>query len=63
VRIAHLEKTVLNQLPRFSIWGAGRDGKKLFNNLKKKNQDKVLAFWDSRCSPELWCGVAAFLSI
>jgi len=37
---------VLDHLPHFSIWGAGRDGKKLFNNLKKPNQDKVLSLWD-----------------
>lgn len=46
-RARELEETVLKHWKRFSIWGAGRDGKKLFMSFSDNSiRDKVTAFAD-----------------
>ncbi|KAF2071856.1 hypothetical protein CYY_006823 [Polysphondylium violaceum] len=46
VRIEYLEKRVLSQWPKFSIWGAGKDGKKFFTLLSDTSKAKVESFCD-----------------
>jgi hypothetical protein len=45
-RLRFLQDTVVCHWPSFSIWGAGRDGRKAFNALDLPNQQKVAAFAD-----------------
>jgi len=40
------ERRVLAKWDTFTIWSAGRDGKKFFNMLKDENKEKVIAFCD-----------------
>eukprot|EP01132_Coremiostelium_polycephalum_P004538 gene4538-5654_t len=46
VKLEYLEKRVLSQWPQFSIWGAGRDGKKFFTMLSPTSKSKVQSFCD-----------------
>ncbi|GAM21203.1 hypothetical protein SAMD00019534_043780 [Acytostelium subglobosum LB1] len=46
IKLEHLERRVLSNWQQFSIWGAGRDGKKFFTMLSDANKDKVAAFCD-----------------
>ncbi|EFA84093.1 hypothetical protein PPL_03166 [Heterostelium album PN500] len=46
IKLEYLEKRVLNKWSSFSIWGAGRDGKKFFTMLSDDNKNKVKAFCD-----------------
>jgi len=40
VRLYYLEKFVLPQWKQFTIWSAGKQGRKLFRSLSKSNQQK-----------------------
>mmetsp|Transcript_82309 Transcript_82309/g.236507 ORF Transcript_82309/g.236507 Transcript_82309/m.236507 type:complete len:394 (-) Transcript_82309:87-1268(-) len=46
LRIAELELSFLPRLQSFSIWSAGRDGKRLYRSLSQENRRKVVAFLD-----------------
>ncbi|CAK0801475.1 unnamed protein product [Prorocentrum cordatum] len=50
LRVAELQGSLLDGLPSFSIWSAGRDGKRLYRSLSTANQDstqsRVVAFLD-----------------
>jgi len=46
VRLAALECRVLSRWTYFTIWGAGRDGRKFFAKLSTANKRKVIAFCD-----------------
>jgi len=46
IRVAAFEEQVLRHWPSFTIWGAGRDGRKFFSALQPENQKKVVAFCD-----------------
>ena len=45
-RAAALERAVLAGWPRFTIWGAGRDGRELFKALSEETRPRVAAFCD-----------------
>ena len=45
-KVQHLEKMVLSLVHEFTIWGAGRDGKKFFMTLSPLSKSKVIAFCD-----------------
>ncbi|KYQ90956.1 hypothetical protein DLAC_07837 [Tieghemostelium lacteum] len=46
VRIQYLESRILSKWDKFSIWGAGRDGKKFFTMLSDSSKSKVTSFCD-----------------
>jgi len=46
VRLEAFERRVLSRWSHFTIWSAGRDGRKFFTMLDNKNKDKVVAFCD-----------------
>ncbi|OTF70854.1 UDP-GlcNAc:betaGal beta-1,3-N-acetylglucosaminyltransferase-like [Euroglyphus maynei] len=46
IRLAELEKNVLNKWDRFMIWNAGKEGRRFYRSLSKENRDKVKAFCD-----------------
>lgn len=46
IRLEHLEKNVLSKLSAFTIWNAGKSGKKFFRSLSSESQGKVKAFCD-----------------
>ncbi|KAN0053244.1 hypothetical protein ACTA71_009693 [Dictyostelium dimigraforme] len=46
VRIEYLERRVLSNWKEFTIWGAGKDGKKFFTLLPDSCKKKVVAFCD-----------------
>jgi ribonuclease P protein subunit RPP14 len=46
LRIVQLQKDVLDSLDSFSIWNAGKQGKRFFKSLSAENQKKVIAFCD-----------------
>ncbi|CAG9831610.1 unnamed protein product [Diabrotica balteata] len=46
LRVDRLQKEILSDWPQFTIWNAGKQGKKLYNSLSKENQAKVVAFCD-----------------
>eukprot|EP00927_Polykrikos_kofoidii_P071798 TRINITY_DN68008_c0_g1_i1.p1 TRINITY_DN68008_c0_g1~~TRINITY_DN68008_c0_g1_i1.p1 ORF type:complete len:413 (+),score=69.39 TRINITY_DN68008_c0_g1_i1:151-1389(+) len=46
VRMGHIQEQLLNGLTMFSIWSAGRDGKRFYNSLNEVNRNKVRAFLD-----------------
>lgn len=41
-----LERVVLNNWVKFTIWNAGKQGKRLYNSLKESNRRKIQAFCD-----------------
>nr|XP_060620512.1 UDP-GlcNAc:betaGal beta-1,3-N-acetylglucosaminyltransferase-like protein 1 isoform X3 [Anolis sagrei ordinatus] len=45
-RVSFLEERILNDWPCFTIWNAGKQGRKLFRSLSPANQKKVVAFCD-----------------
>ncbi|ETV95564.1 hypothetical protein H310_11005 [Aphanomyces invadans] len=45
-RLESLERRVLSTWPSFTIWGCGRDGKAVFNELSIESKRKVAAFCD-----------------
>ena len=46
VRLAELEKNVLIKWNKFSIWNAGKEGRRLYRLLSENNRKKVIAFAD-----------------
>lgn len=46
LRLERLEKVVLARWPKFTIWNAGKQGRKLYNSLSQEHRDKVSAFCD-----------------
>ncbi|XP_062886836.1 UDP-GlcNAc:betaGal beta-1,3-N-acetylglucosaminyltransferase-like protein 1 [Mobula hypostoma] len=45
-RVRFLEERVLNTWPQFTIWNAGKQGRKLYRSLSAANQKKVVSFCD-----------------
>lgn len=41
-----LEQTILTKYVTFTIWNAGKQGRKFYNSLSKENRAKVVAFCD-----------------
>ncbi|KAJ8927882.1 hypothetical protein NQ314_019626 [Rhamnusium bicolor] len=46
LRLERLEKVVLNNWSKFTIWNAGKQGRKLYNSLSQENKSKVEALCD-----------------
>lgn len=46
MRLERLETKVLANWSRFTIWNAGKQGRKLYNSLSTENKEKVIAFCD-----------------
>lgn len=46
LRVGEIQHGLLDGLEAFSIWSAGRDGKRLYRSLKPENRVKVKAFLD-----------------
>lgn len=46
IRLEHLQKQVLSMLSEYTIWNAGRQGRKFFRSLSTDNQNKVKYFCD-----------------
>ena len=46
VRVASLQKNVLTKWGSFSIWNAGKQGRKLYRSLSEENRVKVVSFCD-----------------
>eukprot|EP00794_Sanderia_malayensis_P009203 gene9203-10177_t len=46
VRMAMLEERVLPHWQRFTIWNAGKQGRRFYRSLSKQSRDKVLALCD-----------------
>ncbi|KAJ8954088.1 hypothetical protein NQ318_004393 [Aromia moschata] len=46
LRVERLERVVLNNWPTFTIWNAGKQGRKLYNSLSQENKNKVVALCD-----------------
>ena len=45
-RIQFLEERILSQWPKFSIWNAGKQGRRFYRSLSLANQKKVYTFCD-----------------
>lgn len=46
MRVERLERIILNNWKKFTIWNAGKQGRKLLNCLTETNRNKVEAFCD-----------------
>lgn len=46
VRLAELERNVLSKWSKFTIWNAGKEGRRLYRSLSEENRQKVMAFAD-----------------
>ncbi|KAL1516652.1 hypothetical protein ABEB36_000535 [Hypothenemus hampei] len=46
IRLERLERVVLNKWPHFTIWNAGKQGRKLYKSLCEENKNKVMVFCD-----------------
>ncbi|RXG68768.1 UDP-GlcNAc:betaGal beta-1,3-N-acetylglucosaminyltransferase-like protein 1 [Armadillidium vulgare] len=46
IRVKELEDLVLNKWEKFTIWNAGKQGRKLYRSLRKEYQKKVTCFCD-----------------
>lgn len=46
IRMEYIQKQVLDKWESFTIWNAGKQGKKFYRNLSTTNQRKVAAFCD-----------------
>eukprot|EP00047_Mylnosiga_fluctuans_P018343 m.69931 g.69931 ORF g.69931 m.69931 type:complete len:348 (-) comp7567_c0_seq2:1467-2510(-) len=46
IRMRAIQAQLLDALPAFGIWSAGRDGKKFYRSLSLANQAKVTTFYD-----------------
>lgn len=46
IRMEYIQKQVLDKWESFTIWNAGKQGKKFYRNLSTTNQKKVAAFCD-----------------
>lgn len=45
-RISFLEERILKFWPKFTIWNAGKQGRKLYRSLSEENKSKVASFCD-----------------
>ncbi|KAA0202721.1 hypothetical protein HAZT_HAZT003680 [Hyalella azteca] len=45
-RVKEVQLQVLDAWPRFTIWSAGKQGRKLYRSLQPRNRDKVTCFCD-----------------
>lgn len=41
-----IQRVVLSNWDKFTIWNAGKQGRKFYNSLSKDNRKKVIAFCD-----------------
>lgn len=41
-----LERVILDNWTKFTIWNAGKQGRKLYNSLSERNRNKIEAFCD-----------------
>ncbi|VEN35678.1 unnamed protein product [Callosobruchus maculatus] len=46
LRVERLERVVLSNWTKFTIWNAGKQGRKLYHSLSEENKSKVIAFCD-----------------
>ena len=46
LRLQYLEKEYLTKWKSFTIWSAGKQGRRLFRDLSPEAQEKVIAFCD-----------------
>uniref|UniRef100_A0AAR5PLK6 Glycosyltransferase 2-like domain-containing protein n=1 Tax=Dendroctonus ponderosae TaxID=77166 RepID=A0AAR5PLK6_DENPD len=46
IRVQRLEQTILGKYIKFTIWNAGKQGRKFYNSLSEENRAKVVAFCD-----------------
>jgi glycosyltransferase involved in cell wall biosynthesis len=46
LRMEAVQRTLLDALPAFGIWSAGRDGKKFYRSLSPANRAKVTTFYE-----------------
>lgn len=46
IRLKRLEDQILEKWEKFTIWNAGKQGRKLYNSLRPENREKVLALCD-----------------
>ncbi|XP_050301319.1 UDP-GlcNAc:betaGal beta-1,3-N-acetylglucosaminyltransferase-like protein 1 [Anthonomus grandis grandis] len=46
IRVERLQQIVLSKWPKFTIWNAGKQGRKFYNSLSEENQEKTVAFCD-----------------
>lgn len=46
IRLEHLIDNVLKHWPKFTIWNAGKQGRKFYRSLTPELQDRVLAMCD-----------------
>ncbi|CAG2235945.1 UDP-GlcNAc:betaGal beta-1,3-N-acetylglucosaminyltransferase-like protein 1 [Mytilus edulis] len=46
IRLEHLQKQVLSVLSEYTVWNAGKQGRKFFRSLSTDNQNKVKSFCD-----------------
>lgn len=46
LRVERLERVILEKWKKFTIWNAGKQGRKLYNCLTQRNKNKVEAFCD-----------------
>ncbi|XP_067128435.1 queuosine-tRNA galactosyltransferase-like isoform X3 [Centruroides vittatus] len=46
IRIKELEEHVLCHWPKFTIWNAGKQGRKFFRSISTSNRSKIVAFCD-----------------
>ncbi|CAG9770939.1 unnamed protein product [Ceutorhynchus assimilis] len=46
LRVERLETIMLTKWTQFTIWNAGKQGRKFYNSLSQENKDKVRAFCD-----------------
>ncbi|KAJ3635200.1 hypothetical protein MTP99_008125 [Tenebrio molitor] len=46
IRLDRLQRIILNKWEKFTIWNAGKQGRKFYNSLSEEHQKKVLALCD-----------------
>ena len=46
IRLEYLERHYLSKWKSFTIWSAGKQGRRLFRDLSTVSQEKVIAFCD-----------------
>lgn len=46
MRVERLERVILDKWTKFTIWNAGKQGRKLYNSLLETNRNKIEAFCD-----------------
>lgn len=46
MRVERVERCILAEWKKFTIWNAGKQGRKFYKSLSEENQNKVKAFCD-----------------